>query len=329
MANVLEQYKYVPVTEIDLSKTLKFLLSNKPHQVVLMPGLLPKGATVSTMITECRAAVDTMLDKLRKYKELGYVKSETQPLALTQLTDSSKIATNYIIANRWKSMPIAADSGYFTKTSFIDFINNWFNYHKQRTGFTTVSFKTVKVQNPNNKQVVNYNLADNYTKPVADIFYPYNFKDDKNPPYIGDVRLSVAQSEAILLGIADRYVNDNDIVQFDTSGQNENDAWKVIVKFSRMGTDVTKTLKGVKFQAIGLYAELNKLLNDTKNRKKLALEDIKTEEEAVLRLEESKDWVDTVRQQGEAEIEKQEAEQKAKYQFVKQNTDPYQFTDKK
>lgn len=245
MADTYIKYKNVPVSALELSKIKKFLESNLPYLSLLQPGLLPAGANVPDMIQQCKAAIEELLSKYQKYKELGYVKDESQLMALGQLTNNSKTITNFLIARSWKGMPEAEKVNRLTKSKFVELLNSWFNFHKDRIGWTSVSAKPILLKDPNNpNKSIKYYLSDNYHKPINQAYYPHDLRRN---PYLSKIGLSVAQSERILTGIVERFTNDNDMVYFSPDNPDEANAFTVIKELMKLPTEKSKTAKGAQF----------------------------------------------------------------------------------
>lgn len=309
MATLSEEYKRIPTNGVELSKTKKFLQSNMPFQVILAPELLPPRTSVDTMVTACLTAVEELLEKYNKYKELGYFHDDIQPIGLGQLTNNSTIAKNYIIAVRWKKMPEAEKAASLTKARFIEILNDWFSYHKDRIGWSSFSFKTVTIQDPATKKVIKYNLADRYNKPINQCKYP-DFSKTQDPRFVklASIRISVAQAEVLLLSIVDKYVNENDVVDLAGERQDIKDAYTLITTLSGYRTDSSKTWAGTKQRAQQSYTDIQRSYAIRKRRKQLELAALKKEEQVLAEIaQRNKDLTELSAQLEQAQQEAREA----------------------
>jgi hypothetical protein len=280
MSDVYKKYKNIPVTGIDLSKLKKFFQGNGPYRTLLQVGLLPNGATVSEMVLKCSSAIEELYSKYEKYKEMGYVKDELQLMALGQLSNNSKVIQNFLIARNWKYMPDAEKSNKLTKGKFVKFLSDWFGFHKNRIGWEGISRSPVMINDPENPgKRIKYYMSDRYNKPINQC---------KQPPIkllarykeLWGITLSVAQSEQILLRVADRFKNENDMVYFSPDRRDETDAYTVIRKLSGFGTDPSLTAAGTKAEFQNTIREIAKARERGKIRKQQELTDIKTEADA-------------------------------------------------
>jgi len=296
MAELSKEYKSINTNGKELSKIKKFLESNLPFQVILAPNLLPPRTTVDTMVTACLTATEELLEKYNKYKEMGYFQDDIQPIGLGQLTNNSTVARNYVIAFNWKTMPEAEKVNDLTKTRFVEFLNDWFSYHKDRIGWSSFSFKTITILDPATKKVIQYNLADRYNKPINQCKYPDPSKDPRLYPVI-NIRISVAQAEALLLTIADRYVNENDIVYLGGEIQDVKDAFTLIRTLSGYRTDSSKTWAGTKRQIQRTYQDMQYSYAVKKRRKELELATLKKEEEVLAEIAERNKYITELRSQ--------------------------------
>lgn len=280
MADSLAKYKSEPVRGIDIFKTSKFLASEEPYQTILPAGLLPGQASVSEMITKCTTATNLIIDKLTKYKELGYVRDDNQLMALGQLIESSETGENFIIANVWRKQKEAEKIGDLTKIKLIELLDNWFNYHKHRIGWSGVTTQKVLIRHPQTKKVVEYRLSDRYNKPINQCLYPY-VKGTRKLARLGNISLSVGQAESIITGVADRYVNDNDAIRFSQDNLNEYYSYVIIATLSGYDTESSQTFQGTVARGLMAYKTMRDVPAARKRRKRLELEQIKTEEKAL------------------------------------------------
>lgn len=293
MAKSLEEYKSVPIRGVDIFKTFKFITGDEPYQTILVPGLLPEKASVSEMVTKCTSATNQIIEKFNKYKELGYVRSDTQAMALGSLVADSETAENFYIANIWRRQPNAEKSGRLTKTKFVEILDKWFTYDKHRIGWSGTTTEKVLIRDPKSGKPIEYSLSDRYNKPINECLYP----PLANHKSLGRIRISVGQAESIATGIADRFINDNDIINFSASYPEEYDAYIVILTLSGFSTESSQTLAGAKMRGLQAYAALKNLPEERKRREQLRLAEIKTEEQALKAI-------------AEREVEKEENERK-------------------
>jgi hypothetical protein len=316
MAETYKKYKNLPVTGLDLSKIKKFLNSNLPFKALLQPGLLPKGATVPDMVQQCTAAIEELLSKYEKYKELGYVKDELQLMALGQLTNNSKTIENYLIARSWKAMPEADKAKRLTKSKFMSLLNEWFTYHKDRIGWESVSRKPIIMPDPNDpknpKKTIKYYLSDNYHKPINQCFYPYDLRNHRD---LGKINLSVSQSELKLLGMVDRFTNENDMVYFSPDNKDEYNAYVVISTLSNFPTTKSKTFAGVKTEFKKSINEIVNARERGKRRKREEMEEIKTEADAERETQKRNQEIAEIRAQ---EAKNKELLNKIEYEIAKE-----------
>lgn len=315
MAETYKKYKNLPVTGLDLSKLKKFLESNLPYKALLQPGLLPKGATVSDMVQQCLAAIEELLSKYQKYKELGYVNDELQLMALGQLTNNSKTIENYLIARSWKAMPDAEKTKRLTKSKFLDLLNGWFTYHKDRIGWESVSRKPTIIRDPENPQkTIKYYLSDRYHKPINQCKSPH-IKSSPRYKVLWDINLSVAQAEQILLGMVDRFKNENDMVYFSPESKDEIDAYNVIATLSGFPTESSKTFAGVKYEFKKSVNEIANARERGRRRKQQEMAEIKKEEDAEREIQKRNQEIAEIRAN---EVKNRELLNKVEYEIQKE-----------
>lgn len=279
--NPIGKYQAYPVTGKQIISLHSFIHSEKPYQTLLLPGLLPGKATVAEMVSKCSNAMDRILEKYEKFKQAGVVQNDFQKLALGNLVEDIPTAELYEITLNWTDPRFASSQGFQTRKSLTEFLIQWFTYHKYRIGWSSanISWKNIRdprATNPKKPKVIRYNLADRYNLPIKNCLIPY-VQGDPNLAHLRTINLSVAQAEYILLHVLNRYVNENDLVEFSKDNLDERHAFTILSTLSRFRTETSQTFKGV----IASLSSLSKIPEERKRRKRLELEKIKTEEDAL------------------------------------------------
>lgn len=298
MADSLDKYKSIPIRAVDIFKTQKFLKGDGPYQTILLPGLLPSKATVSSIVPKCTVATNLIINKLDKYREAGYFKEDTSVMALGQLIDSSDTGKYFLIANNWRSQKNAEKAGGYTKKKLVDLINQWFSYHKYRIGWLGLTTQKVFLRDPKSGKTITYNLADRYNKPINQCKYP-------PLSALRNINLSVGQAETITIHIVDKYINDNDIINFS---QEENQARFILEYLSQLPTESSQTPQGAIARGSQAYQTFKQMRETRKMRERLKLEEIKTEEQAQRAIEQREAEIADIRRKGaEAKAKMSEA----------------------
>lgn len=279
------KYQMVPVTGEMIILMREFIRSDRPYQTLLTNQFFPRGGYVSDVTQKCIYSIERIYDKYLKYKRAGVVADDSQKLALGNLAEDMETAKNFEIVKEWMRSPLASTPGILTKHKLMDFLNKWFGYHQFRIGWSstaltsvTINDPRVKSKDPSQQKRITYSLAERYNSPIKDCLNPYV----QGIPILAGLRnisLSVSQSETILLRIAQRYTNDNDLVEFSVSNPDEHNAYIVISTLSSLPTEFSKTLAGVKHNTKALVQTLINLPEE--RRKRMRLEDIKSEKEAL------------------------------------------------
>jgi len=313
MADSLDKYKSVAIRAIDIFKTQKFLNGDGPYQTILLPGLLPSKATVSSIVPKCTVATNLIIDKLDKYREAGYFKDDTAVMALGQLIDSSDTGKYFSIANTWRSQKNAEEVNGYTKAKFVDLINQWFSYHKYRIGWSGLTTQKVLLRDPKSGKTITYNLSDRYNKPINQCQYPIL-------PKLRNINISVGQAETIAIHMVDKYVNDNDIINFS---QEENQARLILEELSQRPTESSQTLQGAIARGSQAYQAFKQMQATRKMRERLKLEGISTEEKAQEEIAKREAEIADIRRKGaEAKAKMSEAIDFVELLKQQQNLDP-------
>lgn len=270
MAKETPDYNKIAVTGVLIKSVLKFLDSEKILTKALVPGLLPKRARFRDMQKQYLLSVQQLYDVFLKYKDAGYIKTDTQPIALGQLSKDTGVLNDFLVASRWmNASPIdALEKIYPSKRSLTKMLDKWLDYDRRRIGMKTTSFKMLTHINSKTKKRYQFLESDMYNKPLS-TYPPYEGKLNEA---INRIKISVAQAEMILITILSRYVNDNDILEFPR--QDDKDA-RVLIQFvSNFNTAVDQTVEGIKKQAEAIYKQYayNRSLEEFKRKQDLAFE---------------------------------------------------------
>lgn len=251
MAKETPDYNKIAVNGVILKDVLKFLDSEKILTKAIVPGLLPKGAYFRDMQKKYLFSVQQLYDMFLKYKDAGYIKTDTQPLALGQLSKNTVVLNDFLVASRWQNAaPIdSLEKMYPSKRSLTKLLDKWLDYDRHRIGMKTTSFKILTHVNSKTRKSIQYLESDFYNKPLST--YP-PFEGKLKEEY-KRIKISVAQAEVILISLLSRYVNDNDILEFPR--QDDKDAKTLIAYVSGFRTAEDQTVEGIKKQAQTMYKQ--------------------------------------------------------------------------
>jgi hypothetical protein len=284
MAKETPDYNKISVNGILVKDVLKFLDSEKILTKALVPGLLPKGARFRDMQQQFLLSVQQLYDTFLKYKDAGYIKTDTQPLVLGQLSKNTQVLNDFLIASRWMNASHieTLEKKYPSKRSLTKMLDKWLDYDRRRIGMKTTSFKLLTHVNSKTKKSQRFLESDFYNKPLA-TYPPFEGRLDK---VILSIKISVAQAEAILINLLGRYVNDNDILEFPR--QEDKDARTLIQYVSGFRTSQDQTVEGIKRQAVNMYKQYqyNKGVEEFRRNQDIAF---KTKEEGLQLLKEQRE----------------------------------------
>ncbi len=276
MAKETPDYNKIAVTGTLLTDVIKFLDSEKILTKALVPGLLPNGARFRDMQSKYLVSVQQLYDMFLKYKDAGYIKTDTQPLALGQLSKNTEVLGDFLVASRWmNAAPIESlEKIYPSKRSLTKMLDKWLDYDRRRIGMKISSYKTLTHINSKTRKTYKFLESDFYNKPLA-TYPPFEGRIDEQ---VKRMKISVAQAEVILIALLGRYVNDNDILEFPR--QDDKDAKTLIKYVSGFATAQDQTVEGIKKQAQGIYRQYayNKQLEEYKRNQDIAFE---TKEEGI------------------------------------------------